>query len=271
MKNLFEITEAIIFAAGTAISRDEIMEKLPPDVKRRELNDVIAELEKKYSGESGIILEIFDENVQFCSNTIYGEIVAEVLQPVKEKELSKILMEVLSIIAYKQPVTRTEIEDIRGVSPDYALNVLLKSDLIKTCGFKQSPGRPTLYGTTDEFLKKFQLRTLDELPDYGEVMRRLIEFGNFNVQTEGMYRDVDLADDFQPTSSQLQQDAELDGYFDSSAVPSFLANEKIATYESQAAADVDDSALEYTTKDADNKESDTNDSADKEESEYIEI
>ncbi|MGN0771797.1 MAG: SMC-Scp complex subunit ScpB [Christensenellales bacterium] len=239
MKNLVNVVEAIIFAAGVPISRQDILNKLPDDVSKRNLNDAISELEEKYSGDCGIRLEIFNDKVQFASNSQYGEIVADVLQPVKEKELSKILVEVLSIIAYQQPITRSEIEDIRGVSPDYAISVLLKADLIKSCGFKQSPGKPVLYGTTDEFLKKFELHSIDELPDYGEVMKRLIEYGNFNAQTEGLYREIQVADDFEETSSQIQQQDEFDALLDSTN-PDFLSGEEFVSYESDGDSDDDD-------------------------------
>ena len=143
------------------------------------------------------------------------------------------MVEVLSIIAYQQPITSSEIEEIRGVSPDYAISVLLKADLIKSCGFKQSPGKPVLYGTTEEFLKKFELHSIDELPDYGEVMKRLIEYGNFNAQTEGLYREVQLSDDYSEgaTSSQIQQQDELDAMLDSNN-PDFLEGEDFVTFES---------------------------------------
>lgn len=235
MKNLINIVEAIIFAAGSPIERKDILASLPEDVTKRNLNDAITELEQKYSGECGIRLEVFNDKVQFSTNSEYGEIVAKVLQPVKEKELSKILIEVLSIIAYKQPITRSEIEEIRGVSPDYAISVLLKTDLIKSVGIKQAPGKPILYGTTDEFLKKFELHTIDELPDYGEVLKHLVEFGNYNVQSEGLYREVELADDFedqkvQPTSSQMQQEDEFDAMMKDDL--DFLQGEKFESYES---------------------------------------
>lgn len=246
MKKLTQIVEAIVFAAGSPIAREEILAKLPEKVSRKELNAAINELEARYSGESGIVLEIFDENLQFASNSAYGEIVAEVLQPVKEKELTKILLEVLAIIAYQQPITRGEIEDIRGVSADYAINVLTRVNLIRACGIKQAPGKPVLYGTTDEFLKRFGLRSLDEMPDYGEVMRRLIEYGNFNAQTEGLYREVDLADDFdEPTASQLQQEAELEQFLGGEDAMPFQSGEQVMTFEADdevaaVAADADE-------------------------------
>ena len=98
----------------------------------------------------------FNGKLQLSSNTEYGTILAEVLTPLKEKELSRTLLEVLAIISYKQPITRTELEKIKATSADYAIGILLKVNLIEVVGRKDAIGRPVLYGTTDEFLKKFQ-------------------------------------------------------------------------------------------------------------------
>lgn len=258
MQNLLHIVEAIVFAAGSPITRDEIIAKLPERVTRKELNAVILELQQKYSGKSGIVLDIFNESLQFASNGDYGEIVAEVLQPVKEKELTKILLEVLAIIAYRQPVTRGEIEEIRGTSAEYAISVLSRVNLIRTCGFKQAPGKPMLYGTTDEFLKKFELESLDDMPDYGEVMRRLIEYGNFNVHSEGLYREIQLSED-EPTASQLQQQAELEKMIADDDVPEFLKDEPLQTIEADdamVAADSDETEASEGIADGDSLKDD---------------
>lgn len=245
MQDLLHIVEAIVFAAGSPITRDEIIAKLPERVTRKELNAVIFELQERYGGKSGIVLDVFNESLQFASNAAYGEIVAEVLQPVKEKELTKILLEVLAIIAYRQPVTRGEIEEIRGTSAEYAISVLSRVNLIKTCGFKQAPGKPMLYGTTDEFLKKFELQSLDDMPDYGEVMRRLVEYGNFNLNSENLYREVRLSED-EPTASELQQEAEIEQMFGEAETPTFLKDETFETIEAddaEAAADAQEGDL----------------------------
>ncbi len=224
MDNLLQTLEAILFSAGVPLKRSEILNSLPEDVSRKDLNSAIDELAKKYSGDSGIVLDIFNDKLQFASNSKYGEIVSDMLRPVREKELSKILLEVLAIIAYRQPITRAEIEDTRSTSADYALGVLLKIDMIKTCGYKDAPGKPILYGTTDEFLKKFQLKSLDELPDYDEIMRRLVEFSNFNIQTEGLYRERILGDKFED-----EDDEELNEMIDMNEIPEFLQGEELET------------------------------------------
>ncbi len=194
MENLTQILEAILFASGTSKKKSDILALLP-DVKESQFNKSIEELKKKYSGESGVLLLEFNGKLQFSTNTNYGEIVAEVLTPLKEKELSKTLLEVLAIIAYKQPITRLELEKIKTSSADYAIGLLLKVNLIEVVGRKDAVGRPVLYGTTDEFLKKFQLSDISELPDYQAVLDRLEELGVFNKSQVQLYRDIEVSDE----------------------------------------------------------------------------
>jgi segregation and condensation protein B len=172
MENIKEVIEAIVFAAGDGVEKSALIEKIP-ELTTQKLNSIAAELKKKYSGESGIVFIEFNGKLQFTSNPKYGETVAEVLTPLKEKELTKALLEVLSAIAYKQPITKLELDEIRGVSSEYALDGLMKAKLIKVVGRRDTVGRPLLYGTTDEFLKKFNLETLDDLPDLVEVMEKV--------------------------------------------------------------------------------------------------
>lgn len=239
MENLVSTVEAILFAAGVPISRKEILDHLPDDVSRKNLNDAIDKLAAKYSGTSGILLQQFDDKVQFCSNDLYKDIVSEALQPVKEKELSKSLLEVLSIIAYYQPITRAEIEEYRGgASADYALSMLQRVDLIYVSEYKQAPGRPVLFSTTDAFLKRFDLMSLDDLPDASEVKRRMMEIGNFTALQEGLYREdgMNLEDEDQKTSFELQQESELS--LDDDDVPEFLKDSNFDTYSGSDSDDV---------------------------------
>ena len=238
--NLIHIVEAVIFAAGVPIKRSDILSKLPPEVTRKELNDAIKGLEQKYQDPCGIVLLCIGDKVQFASNKEYGEIVAAALKPVKERELSKALLEVMAIIAYKQPVTRGEIEDIRGGrSADYAITTLLRVGLIEAHGRRDTPGRPMLYITTDQFLKRFGLRNLDELRDYKEILERLVVFGNYNRPSEGLYRDVDIADSFEEAEEKAKQRElerqrmarELDEFIDPNESPDFLEGEEISFVE----------------------------------------
>lgn len=173
MENIKNTVEAIIFASGSPILKSDIVEKIP-ELTTQKLNNIIKELQKTYSNESGIILAEFNGKVQFMSNPKYGETVADILTPLREKELTKTLLEVLATIAYKQPITRLEIDDMRGgTSSEYAITGLLKAGLIEAVGRKDTVGRPLLYGTTDEFLKKFQIENIDDLPDYEQVLEQL--------------------------------------------------------------------------------------------------
>ena len=145
-----------------------------PELTTQELNKIVKELQKKYSEECGILLVEFNGKLQFTSNPRYGDVVADILTPLKEKSLTKTLLEVLATIAYKQPITKLEIEDMRGgVNSEYAITGLLKAGLIEAVGRKKAVGNPILYGTTDEFLKKFEITSLEDLPDLVEVMEKI--------------------------------------------------------------------------------------------------
>ena len=194
MGNLTQILEAILFASGTSKKKSDILALLP-NVTKSQFDKSIDKLKEKYSGTSGILLLDFNGKLQFSTNTEYGEIVAEILTPLKEKELSKTLLEVLAIIAYKQQITRVELEKIKSSSADYAIGLLLKVNLIEVVGRKDAVGRPVLYGTTDEFLKKFQLSDISELPDYQAVLDKLEELGVFNKSQVQLYRDIEISDE----------------------------------------------------------------------------
>ncbi len=172
MDNLTNTIEAILFASGNGVPVADIAEKL--GVTAGQVKKSLAALREKYGEEGGLQLLEFNGKAQLASNPAYKEQVAAVLNPIREKELTKTILECAAIIAYKQPITRTEIEILRGVNSDYAVNALLDLKLIYPCGRKDAVGRPVLFATTDEFLKRFQLDSLDELPDYDELMEKLV-------------------------------------------------------------------------------------------------
>lgn len=171
MNNLTNIIEGIVFASGNAVQVKYIVDKL--NVSLREVNTAIDKLKEKYGAESGIQLLTFNGKVQFASNPEYKDQIAAVLTPIKEKEFTKTILECAALIAYKQPVTKGELEEIRQVSCDYAIHTLLELDMIVACGKKDSVGKPTLYATTDNFLKRFKLNSIEELPDYDELMEQI--------------------------------------------------------------------------------------------------
>ena len=181
MSNLTNIIEAIIFASGEAVPVKYIVEKLGFSLK--EVNAAVSELKEKYGEECGINLLTFNGKVQFASNPKYKDKIAEVLIPIKEKEFTKTILECAAIIAYKQPITKPELEEIRQVSCDYAIHTLLELEMIVPCGRKDAVGKPILYATTDNFLKRFKLNSLDELPDYEELMAQIAEL-NSSILTD---------------------------------------------------------------------------------------
>lgn len=176
MKTLTNTIEAIIFASGDAVPVKFIVEKLGCTLK--EVNACVDELKNKYGDGSGIRLLVFNGKLQFASNPEYKDEVATVLIPVKEKEFTKTVLECAAIIAYKQPITKPEVEDIRHVNCDYAISKLLELGMIEPCGRKDAVGKPILYATTDEFLKRFKLNSIAELPDYDELMAQIAELNN---------------------------------------------------------------------------------------------
>lgn len=173
MEKLTNIIEAILFAAGDAVPMDLLREKL--DITKRELDDSVRQLEKKYSGDCGIRLLNFNHKLQLATNPEYKDTISLVLMPIREKEFTRTILESAAIIAYKQPITRSELEAIRGINSDYAITTLMSLDMIVPCGRKDTPGKPVLYATTDNFLKRFKLKSLAELPDYEELMSRIAE------------------------------------------------------------------------------------------------
>lgn len=171
LETLASIIESILFISGKEVAVKDISEKL--GITNKEVLSSAKKLQSKYGEDSGINLLIFNNKLQFCSNPKNVESVEAVLNPIKERELSKSMLEVSAIVAYKQPVTRLDIEEIRGSNSEYAIQILLKLGVIEVIGRKDAIGKPVLFGTTDNFLKRFQLSSLDELPDYDELMAKI--------------------------------------------------------------------------------------------------
>lgn len=185
MEKLTNIIEAILFASGDAVPIDLLREKL--EITKKEADEAIRQLEKKYTGNCGIHLLHFNHKLQFATNPEFKEKVSLVLTPIREKEFTRTILECAAIIAYKQPVTRGELENIRGTNSDYAVQTLLSLDMIEPCGRKDSPGRPVQYATTDNFLKRFKLKSLSDLPDYEELMKKIAEMSVVEETSNYLY------------------------------------------------------------------------------------
>ena len=167
MKKKLAAIEGILFSMGTSVTRRQLMEAL--DLTDEEFDELIDQLNKEYEKEErGIRLLKLDDSYQLCTKTeYYGSLIRVVNRPKKPK-LTDVMLETLSIIAYKQPVTKQEIEAIRGVKCDHAVNKLLEYRLIREAGRLDAIGRPLLFRTTEEFLRCFGVRSTDDLPVVGE-------------------------------------------------------------------------------------------------------
>ena len=157
------IVECLLFVAGEPVLITEIARVLEQD--EASVKALLYEMEMTYREEGrGICLMTTDDTAQLVSNRDYISYVETLLQPEQKKSVSQSITETLAVIAYKQPVTRAEIESIRGVRCEYAVSQLIKLGLIAAVGRKDVIGKPMLYATTDTFLHKFGLHNLSELP-----------------------------------------------------------------------------------------------------------
>ena len=169
IKNPSATIEAILFAAGYPMKYEKLAETLgmtPSEIKRH-----VSELSEKYNDdEHGIMILMFPETCQFCTKETHLPHIKEALGIKRGGNLSNSSMEVLAIVAYNQPVTRSFVDLVRGVDSNYAMNSLIDKALIECCGRLDAPGRPMLYGTTDKFLRVFGLTSVNELPEI-ELLR----------------------------------------------------------------------------------------------------
>lgn len=161
------IIEGILFAAGDAVDIEKIADIL--DIDTKSTRAIVTALADKYDREMrGIQIIRLEDSFQMCSRREYKEYISRLVEPRRSLSLSNAAMEVLAIVAYKQPVTRAVIEQIRGVSCDTLVNRLLEKNFIEEVGRLDTPGRPMLFGTTEEFLRCFGIESLAELPELEE-------------------------------------------------------------------------------------------------------
>ena len=169
--NLKGRIEAILFVAGESVHINDLSKALKVTVK--ELEKALDELRDEYDfAQRGFRLRRFGHQVQLTTRELYSPDVVHLLQPVQKQSLSQAVMETLAVVAYKQPVTKAEVEQIRGVKCDYSVQSRTAKHMIEEVGRKDALGRPILYGTTDTFLQHFGIGSLAELPplpDHVEV------------------------------------------------------------------------------------------------------
>lgn len=170
--------EAILFAMGDSVELNKISSVL--EIEDKDTEDLLNELMDKYSSdEHGIELIRLEDSFQFVTKAGMYDALVKIAKTPKKMTLTDSVIETLSIIAYKQPITRVEIESIRGVSCDFQINKLLEYNLITELGRKDAPGRPILFGTTEEFLRSFGVVSLKDLPQMD-----ILQIEEFQKQAE---------------------------------------------------------------------------------------
>lgn len=167
MKNYEAIIEALLFASGHKVEASEMASVLGLDNK--ELIDIMERLIKKYDeNNGGLMIRKIKDGYQMCSRPEYHDDIKEYFEQPQKQGLTRAAMETLSVVAYNQPITRAGIEFIRGVNSDSSLLKLVERGLVKEVGRSDGPGRPILYGTTDNFLRSVGISSLAELPPLQE-------------------------------------------------------------------------------------------------------
>ncbi len=163
LENYEAIIESILFVAGEPVSLTDLSNAIEQNIKTTEA--IVLNLMDKYKNENrGILIIEIDHSYQMCTNPENFNFVRKLYQNTLKKPLTQPLLETLAIIAYKQPITKAQIEEIRGVNADHAVNKLIEFNLVSEKGRYDAPGKPILFGTTDEFLKYFGFTNLSQLP-----------------------------------------------------------------------------------------------------------
>ena len=162
------VLESILFTMGESVEVERLAAVIEEDKKTTK--ELLLEMKDNYeSRECGITLMELEDSFQMCTKGDMYEYLIKIAKTPRKYVLTDTLLETLSIIAYKQPITRLEIEKIRGVSCDHAVNRLVEFGLIAEVGRMDAPGRPLLFGTTEEFLRSFGVKSLEELPELSQI------------------------------------------------------------------------------------------------------
>ncbi len=165
------IIEAVLFTMGDSVEPARLAEVL--ELEAGQVEDLLREMQVEYGDRKrGITLKELEGSWQICTKIETYDYIRKLVSRPKKRSLTDVLLETLSIIAYKQPVTRQEIEAIRGVKCDFAVNKLMEYGLIKELGRLDTIGHPIVFGTTEEFLRCFGVSSMEELPDIDEVRKQ---------------------------------------------------------------------------------------------------
>ena len=187
------VIEAVLFTMGGAVELRQLAAAIGQD--KETAKTAVERLAKRYRAETrGMEIKQLEDSYQMCTRSEYYENLIRVAAAPKKQVLSDVVLETLSIIAYRQPVTKMEIEKIRGVKSDHAVNRLVEYDLVYEAGRLDAPGRPALFATTEEFMRRFGVDSLGELPDV-------------NPEQEALIR-AEVEEELQLSVEELQKDME---------------------------------------------------------------
>lgn len=191
IREIQSIIEAVLFAAGDPVELERLADIV--DVDKRSLREILKKMMDSYNFERrGIHIIRMQDSYQMCTNGVYAEYIGRLAEPPRKQNLSNAALEVLSIVAYKQPVTRSTIEHIRGVNCDYIVNRLIERNFIEEKGRLEAPGRPILFGTTQHFMRAFGISELDELPDFDSLGQTVEEAEQIEMAEVTAYRQTEM-------------------------------------------------------------------------------
>lgn len=212
IREIQAIIEAVLFAAGDAVELERLADIT--DVDKRSLREILKKMMNSYSYERrGIHIIRMEDSYQMCTNGAYAEYVGRLAEPPRRQNLSNAALEVLSIVAYKQPVTRSTIEHIRGVNCDYIVNRLIERNFIEETGRLDAPGRPILFGTTQHFLRAFGVSELDELPEFDSLGQTAEDAEQIEMNEVADYRQTEMGIQIEATQSvSYEPTSESDAY-----------------------------------------------------------
>ena len=201
MDKLSHHIEALVFVAENSLSFKEIKncldEQFATKFRKEDIEKAIAELFEKYQGDDFAVEMVEISNgYRFMTKGAYYPTVATFLKQSTKKKLSRAALETLSIIAYKQPVEKSELEKIRGVSCDYSIQKLLEKELVEIVGRSEGPGRPLLYSTSEKFMDYFGLKSIQDLPKTRDIATAQSSIGEVSI------------DDLTPTNVPENQNGE---------------------------------------------------------------
>ena len=167
-KHLEAVVEAVLFTMGKSVELRQLA--IATGQNEEETRQAVERLKARYDKEErGMEIIELEDSYQMCTRTGFYENLIRVAASPKKQVLSEVVLETLSIIAYKQPVTKMEIEKIRGVKSDHAVNRLVEYNLVQEVGRLDAPGHPALFATTEEFLRRFGIGSTENLPDMDPV------------------------------------------------------------------------------------------------------